>query len=80
MPITLTWSAELVSAVKDGGNVIATVKFTGPGGATITETARGDDLDDVALTRWAKSRIISLMKRDAAHAKLAPGPITIPDA
>lgn len=77
MPITPTWSAELVSAVKDGGNVVVTVKFTGPGGVTFTETTRGDDLDDVALARWAKARVVSLMKRDAAHAKLTPGPIAI---
>lgn len=78
MPITPTWSAELVSAVKDGGNVIATVKFTGPGGVTMTETTRGDDLDDVALARWAKQRAIALTKRDAAHAKLTPGNIVFP--
>ena len=78
MPITPTWSAELVSAVKDGGNVVATVKFTGPGGVTFTDTTRGDDLDDKALARWAKQRAIALTKRDDAHSKLVPGSITFP--
>lgn len=77
MPV-LTWTAELVSAVKDGGNIVATVRFTGPGGVTIVETTRGDDLDDVALAKWAKARIVALTKRDASHAKLVPGPIAIP--
>lgn len=74
----LTWSAELLSATKDGGNVVATVRFTGPGGVTLTETTRGDDLDDVALAKWAKARITSFMRRDTAFAQLVPGPITLP--
>lgn len=78
MPITPTWSAELVSAVKVDGNVVATVKFTGPGGATLTETTRGDDLDATALAKWAKRRAISLTKRDDALATLTPGPISLP--
>jgi hypothetical protein len=73
-----TWSATLLAAVKDGGNVVATVRFDGPGGATLTETTRGDDLDDVALAKWAKARCVAFTKRDAAHAKLSPGPITLP--
>lgn len=79
MPITPTWSAELISAVKTDGNVVATVRFTGPGGSTLTETVRGDTLDNVALALWARRRAVSLTKRDVAYVKLSPGPIAFPD-
>jgi hypothetical protein len=75
----MAWSANLVSAVGNQSNVVATVQFTS---STTSETFQrqvpGNNLTPYNLASFCATVIAQLNLRDQLIGTLRPGPVVLP--
>lgn len=70
----MPWTANLDSVKEANGNVVATVTFT-DGTKRVTETLRGDSLDEPTLADWCAKRIACYESCTLSVSRLTPGPV-----